>query len=146
MWHGFGTDRADVILDLLVNIRRPSTNPDTVHLLAHVLAAAGEDGATELVPLLDHQDRIVRRCASAGLGWLGPQARWAVPTLGRRLTEDPSEYAKNFWLAVALGLIGGREAIRVLERGLARAQTLPPFDEDYISLLERCLDAAHAEP
>ena len=86
-----------------------------IECMAYALAVQGEDGATELIDLLAHQNINVRCKAAIGLSVLGPSGRWAVPSLVRRLSEEDIGYVAQA-IVRALGTIGGARAEEALER------------------------------
>ena len=99
--------------DLLVN-----------ELAAVALALQGEDGATELLTHLDHEHFAIRSKVVIGFTALGRHARWAVPSLIRAHSEEPTWYVRSL-LIQCLGRIGGSRAVAALESLLYKA----PVDE-----------------
>jgi len=120
-WAEYGLDRAPLIAKLVEAMKDSSTDLLTVNVLGIVIAGAGEDGVTELIPLLQHDDYVVRGYAAEGIGSLYASARWALPMLEFALHSDALGMASR-----AIAKIGGREAIRIFEEQLAVAREFPP--------------------
>lgn len=141
-WAEIGSGRIAIIAALVEAIQNLTTDLLTVNALAYVIAAAGEEGVTELLPMLRHPDFAVRGYAAEGLGSLDSAARWAVPALIDALAEEEG-WPWSIMLR-ALGNIGGRDAVTALEAMMADARR-HGMDIGSVKELEAALASAYAQ-
>lgn len=92
-----------------------------IEITAMALATQGEDGLTTLLSSNDSGDFAIRSKVAIGIGILRSQARWAVPTLLRRLEREHVPLVFSDILR-ALVRIGGSEAEEGLALLLKKAQ------------------------
>lgn len=112
-WHALGPQGAELVGGLVEAFLTERGLFET-EIIGHALAAQGEDGATELVELLNCNDFTIRHMAVAGLSGLRDSGRWAVPSLLRRMRTEPQSMVQCTIL-YALGRIGGAQAVEALE-------------------------------
>lgn len=112
VWHELGEPGQELVPSL-AHTMTTARGCLTVEVAGMVLGLQGEDGLTELVALTSHHDWMVRWSAYVGFELAGPPARWAVPTLIRRLRTEQAPLSTDTILR-ALGKIGGPEAITFL--------------------------------
>ena len=143
-WRALECERDDAVRALARAMADSKTGLLEVNLLAYALASAGEDGVTELLELLRHEDFSVHTYAAEGLGALDNRARWAVPALCRALERSAADWT-GFTIIRALGNIGGERAIAVLQSVAAAARRADPADQLLVQALEAALAAALAE-
>lgn len=140
-WASITSEKDRVIGSLSRIIADPQTDLLSVNILAYALASAGEDGVTELLGLLEHDDFSVNTYAAEGIGALDNRARWAVPALIRFLERAHQPWTHDTIIR-ALGNIGGAEAISVLQAVAAGARQQAPVDDDLLRSLEGALASA----
>ena len=140
-WRELGPEQ-EVVLGVLVDaLSDPATDLLVVNILAYAVASAGEDGLTELLSLLKHEDFAVRAYAAEGLGSLDNSARWAVPHLCRALGSAPSEW-NTYVIVRALGNIGGGRALGVLQALADRERSAAKPDGIMLQVVEAALASA----
>lgn len=140
-WASIGSEK-DAVISGLANVFADSeTDLLSVNIIAYALASAGEDGVTELLRLLEHQDFSVNTYAAEGIGALNNRARWAVPALVRSLGRARQPWT-HFTVIRALGSIGGTHAISSLQSLARAARDDKRPDEDLLRSLEAALSAA----
>jgi hypothetical protein len=144
-WRAITQPREPIIKALATAMADPETDLLVVNVLAYALATAGEDGLTELLPLLSHEDFSVRAYAAEGLGSLDNTGRWAVPALHRALAACQSDW-EAYTIIRALGHIGGGEATAVLEGLAERERRRTPQDGPLLEALEQALAAIRSQP
>lgn len=136
------TDQKDRIIGALSEtIADPKTDLVSVNILAYALASAGEDGVTELLGLLEHDDFSVNTYAAEGIGALDNRARWAVPAIIRFLERARQPWTRNTIIR-ALGNIGGADSISRLQALASRARQQDPADDELLQSLESALATA----
>jgi hypothetical protein len=143
-WRLLPQPHEPIIKALSSAMGNPTTDLLVVNILAYALAAAGEDGLTELLPLLSHEVFWVRAYAAEGLGSLDNKGRWAVPALCRALESCQLDWTA-YTMIRALGNIGGTQATAVLESMAAKHRGDSPPDPYLLEALEGALAAARAQ-
>ena len=140
-WASITADRENLTRSLSRIIADRQTDLLSVNVLAYALASAGEDGVTELLALLEHDDFSVNTYAAEGIGALDNRARWAVPALIRFLERADQPWTR-YTIIRALGNIGGAEAISILQAVASVARQQAPVDDDLLRSLESALVSA----
>jgi HEAT repeat protein len=140
-WRLVGPNREALVSQLARLFATPGTSLLQVNLLAYALASEGEDGATELISLLGHDDFSVHTYAAEGIGALDNRARWAVPALLHALEQPSTSWTRDV-IVRALGNIGGREALAALQSLAARARRAGSAEQQFLEALDAALAAA----
>jgi len=143
-WQRIGAERERVIGELARAMVDRKTDLVAVNVLAYALATAGEDGLTELLPLLSHETFWIRAYAAEGLGSLDNRARWAVPALCQALSACISDWTA-YTIMRALGNIGGDDAMLILQAIGRRARSAQTPDKHLIEAIEAALAAAYMQ-
>jgi arylsulfatase A-like enzyme len=110
-------DLGEDAIPLLVRRLRDAGTQAAREAAAEQLVQVGPEVIPALIELLTDDYSHVRWWAAEGLGWLGPDAKLAVPALGRTLRTD-EEMTVRWRAANALGLIGAAAGRSALEEAL----------------------------
>jgi len=133
-----------VIKGLLAAMVADTTDLLAVSIIGQAIATAGEDGLTELLPLLSHDTFWIRAYAAAGIGSLDNSARWAVPSLGRALSRSSLDWT-GYTIIRALGNIGGPTALDFLQKLAIEQRVASPLDPHLLQALEEALASARSQ-
>jgi len=140
-WESITSQKERIIRSLSATMADPRTDLISVGILAYALASAGEDGVTELLGFLEHDDFSVNTYAAEGIGALDNRARWAVPALIRSLGRAEQPWTRTIIIR-ALGNIGGTDSVSKLQAIATVARQQNPPDDDLLRSLESALASA----
>lgn len=143
-WRGLPDSHDELIKGLVVAMVADTTDLLAVSIIGQAIATAGEDGLTELLPLLSHDAFWIRAYAAAGIGTLDNGARWAVPSLCRALSLSDLDWTGQTIIR-ALGSIGGPAALDFLHELAIEERASSPLDLPLLQALEEALASARSQ-
>jgi HEAT repeat protein len=139
-WRALGA-RGGLLVGPLLHVLRSDSSLLTIEVAAIALALQGEEGASEIVHMLQSADFVMRHKAAVALGVLDGAARWAVPSLLTALQRE-GEPLVVINLVNALGRIGGTRAQQAIQILYARERAAAQPDTSMLEALESALVSA----